>query len=118
MSHIIARQLLIPSFSALMPCPPIETAICLPFVPYLIPNGEDADDISLPEWKTIVRGCNGLFRDTTAPHSKSNLDNLMEALKNDWRAAKMSKYIYPVLVVEETQEEDEDVEGELSTNEH
>ena len=58
----------------------------------------------VPEWKTIVRKVNSLFRNTTAPHAKSNGDTLNEVLKMDWKINKPSKYIYPELMVEEEEE--------------
>ena len=96
-----------------LPAPPSECSVCLPFVPYLI---SDEEDEVLPEWKTILRCCNGMLRETTAPHSKSNLDNLMETLKGDWRAPKGSKYIYPVLIEEEIAVEEVD-DGEEDATE-
>ena len=67
-----------------------------------------------------MKACNGLFRHTTAPHSKSNMDNLNKALKSNWKHDKVSKYIYPVLVAEEevTEEapETENNEGEQRLN--
>ena len=45
----------------IMPYPPAEVAICLPFVPYLLPSGEEDDEYSLPEWRKIVRASNGPF---------------------------------------------------------
>ena len=93
----------------ILPTPPPEVSVSLPFVPYLLCDEED--DV-LPEWKTILRSCNGMLRETTAPHSKSNLDNLLETLKGDWRAPKSSKYIYPVLVEEEMAMEGVDNSGE------
>ena len=55
-----------------------------------------------------------MFRDTTAPHSKSNLENLKEALKGDWKLEKMSRYVFPVLVMDDDEEErNVDVEGTI-----
>ena len=95
----------------ILPSPPEEERICLPFIPYLI-CGQEEDDDSVPNWTTIVKAVNGMFRDTTAPHSKSNMAKLMETLKGDWKTTKMSKFCYPVLVEDENDEE-ENAEGEL-----
>ena len=48
------------------------------------------------------------------PHSKSNMENLKEALKTDWRKDKTTKYIYPQLPKQTrdmTTEDCDDVEG-------
>ena len=48
------------------------------------------------------------------PHSKSNMENLKEALKTDWRKDKTTKYIYPQLpkrTGDVTTEDCDDVEG-------
>ena len=75
---------------------------------------QDDSEEDFPEWKTIVKAVNGMMRETTAPHSKSNMTNLMETLKGDWKAKKLSKFIYPVLVEEEALE-DVNIEGEPTT---
>ena len=49
---------------AVLPSPPEEVEVCLPFIPYLIDDREEDDSI-LPSWKAIVKGVNGMFRDTT-----------------------------------------------------
>ena len=66
---------------------PDNFEIRLPFTPYLIDDRTEEveeDDVILPDWVAIVSACNGMFRDTTAPHSKSNMSNLRETLKTDW----------------------------------
>ena len=99
----------------ILPSPPEEDAVCLPFVPYIIDSREEDDEPrSIPKWKTIVKATNGLFRETSAPHSKSNLENLYEALKTDWKAPKKTKYIYPELISEEDDIEEVNIEGMYS----
>ena len=102
----------------ILPPPPENTRVCLPFAPYLICEQEENDE-EVPRWKALVRAVNGIFQNTMAPHSKSNMDTLNEVLKNDWKVQKVSKYIYPVLVPKEEEtdavEETENVEGEKET---
>ena len=94
----------------ILPASQEEANTCLPFIPYLLwDQEEECEDV--PDWKTIVKACNGLFRETTAPHSKSNLNTLKEALKTEWKIKKVSKYIYPVLITEDTEPERENIEG-------
>ena len=89
------------------PFPPENTKVCLPFIPYLVDERDvEEDELTLPKWGTMVKAACQLFRKNSAPHSKSNLDNLREALKGDWKAEKASKYCYPQLEVED----DNDVE--------
>ncbi len=67
--------------------------IRLPVTPYLVDDrDEDEEDLVLPEWSAILTACNRMFRDTVAPHSESNMENLKEALKTDWRKEKTTKY--------------------------
>ena len=89
----------------MMPFPPEDSNICLPFVPYILDDREEDDGgAPVPRWTVVVKAVNGLFRRTTTPHSKSNMDTLTEALKGDWRQDRQSKYLYPEL---ETGEDDE-----------
>ena len=55
-----------------------------------------------------------MFRETSAPHSKSTMETLKEALKSDWRSLKTTKHIYPMLIQEEDEENVEEVEGETT----
>ena len=90
-----------------MPEPPLETNICLPFIPYLIEAGEE-EEVSLPGWGAVVKAAGGMFRAPTPPHSKSNMNNLLETLKTDWKVEKTTKYIYPELTVDEEEDEEGD----------
>ena len=72
----------------LMPDSPENATICLPFVPYLLADADGEMDV--PRWPKIVRAVTGMFRSPTPPHSKSNMDNLQEVLKSDWKAIKNS----------------------------
>ena len=98
-----------------MPFPPENVKVCLPFVPYLVDDREEEEDMSIPRWNTIVRSVNVLFRDNTAPHGKSNMTNLLEALKGDWKAEKRSKYTFPEIQLEEDVAESQDHTG-MHTN--
>ena len=55
-----------------------------------------------------------MFRETSAPHSKSTMETLKEALKSDWRSLKTTKHVYPMLIQEEDEENMEEVEGETT----
>ena len=83
---------------------------CLPFIPYLIKEFEDENE-ETPSWKTMVRACNGLFQNNSAPHSKSNMMTLQEMLKGDWKAAKGSKYNWPEINLEKPEPMEETGEG-------
>ena len=51
-----------------------------------------------------------LFAAAVAPHNKSNMDNLVEILKNDkvdWRKIKVAKYTFLRAQVEDLQPQDE-----------
>ena len=92
----------------IFPFPPENTRVCLPFVPFLIGDEqEEEDDSNIPRWNNLVKAVNGLLRDNTAPHCKSNMENLKEALKGDWKADKRSKYAYPVFEFDDNDDEDE-----------
>ena len=96
----------------ILPTPPEDLQVCLPFIPYLIDDGEDdEEEVTLPRWSTMVRSVTGLFQGNSAPHSKSNMVNLRETLKGDWKAGKRSKYSYPEIELEENNEETEDPAG-------
>ena len=83
-------------FVPILPSPPDNFSIKLPFAPYLLDDREtEEEELDLPGWPAIVSACMGLFRNTSAPHAKSNMVNLKEVLKTDWRKDKRSKYIYP-----------------------
>ena len=89
-----------------MPQPPENLKICLPFLPYLIDGGdEDLEEMMVPGWNLMVRSVIGLFHGNSAPHSKSNMGTLREALKGDWKAEKRSKYTYPEIELEEVRED-------------
>ena len=89
-----------------MPDTPEGTSVCLPFVPYLLGTEEEDDAQSfIPTWAKIVRATVGMFRTPTPRHSKSNVTNLEEALKTDWKQQKRTKYIYPEITMEEEEEE-------------
>ena len=94
----------------IFPWPQHEEKICLPFIPYLITETEDDED-QVPSWRNMVKACNGLFRDNSAPHSKSNMVNLLEAMKGDWKANKPSKYTWPELIRDEPETVNGDTEG-------
>ena len=84
------------------PFPPENTKVCLPFIPYLVDDRDgEEDDLTLPKWGQMVQAASSLFKNNSAPHSKSNFDNLKEAIKGDWKAEKPSKYCYPELEVED-----------------
>ena len=96
----------------ILPTPPEDLQVCLPFIPYLIDDGEDdEEEVTLPRWSTMVRSVTGLFQGNSAPHSKSNMVNLRETLKGDWKADKRFKYSYPEIELEENNEETEDPAG-------
>ena len=97
----------------MMPEAPEGPAICLPFVPYLLVEGEDDDEREVPCWAMIARAVGGMFRAPTPPHSKSNMDNLSEVLKTDWKVDKKSKYIFPEIGVDEDDVEPEHHEGKI-----
>ena len=97
-----------------MPFPPENLKVCLPFIPYLVDDSEEElDDLRVPKWTTIVRAVTGLFRENSAPHSKSNMGNLREALKGDWKLEKKSKYAYPEIELNEDVEEMENSRGNM-----
>ena len=91
---------------SVLPSPPENAEVCLPFIPYLIDDREEeGEEEVLPSWTSIVRAVNGMFRDNTAPHGKSTMDSLREGLKGDWKAEKRSKYCYPEFELEDDPEE-------------
>ena len=103
---------------SLLPFPPENHSVCLPFIPYLIEDNEDdQDEAGVPGWNSVVRAVVGLFRGNSAPHSKSNMGNLKEALKGDWKTEKRSKYAYPEIELEEETEDTENIEGKQKPNE-
>ena len=91
---------------SVLPSAPENAAVCLPFMPYLIDDREEVgEEDSLPGWATMVRAVNGMFRNNTAPHSKSTMDSLREVLKGDWKAEKRSKYCYPEIELDDEDQE-------------
>ena len=76
----------------------------LPTMPFLIDNREVEEealpDLPLPTSLELKEAIFKLFSDTTAPHMKSNMDKLHDALQGDWRKTKPSKYTFPVQAAE------------------
>ena len=67
-----------------MPGQPEHFRIPLPFTPYLwIQTGEEEEEVDIPDFTTVLLACVGFFRDTSAPHIKSNYGTLMTILKTD-----------------------------------
>ena len=66
----------------------------LPTMPYIIDAREVEDeelaDLELPTSWDLKQAVFNLFRKVSAPHMKSTMDNLKEALKGDWRKPKVS----------------------------
>ena len=65
----------------------------LPTMPYIIDAREVEDDevadLELPSSWELKQAVYNLFKKVSAPHMKSNMDNLKEALKGDWRKPKV-----------------------------
>ena len=96
----------------MMPSPPESLKVCLPFIPYLIDDTEEEEEEAvLPGWNQLVRAVIGMFRGNSAPHSKSNMTNLREVMKGDWKADKKSKYSYPEIDLVDDVEDGTNVEG-------
>jgi hypothetical protein len=76
----------------------------LPTMPYLIDGrevtGEEMAELCLPSSMDLKEALFKLFSGGSAPHTKSNMDKLREALQGDWRKAKASKYTFPRLAAE------------------
>ena len=76
----------------------------LPTMPYLIDNreveAEEMAEISLPASMDLKEAVYKLFSGVEAPHTKSNMDKLREALQGDWKKAKLAKYSFPELAAE------------------
>ena len=76
----------------------------LPTMPYLIDarevEGEEMAGLCLPTSMELKEAFFKLFSEGSAPHTKSNMDKLREALQGDWRKAKASKYSFPRLAEE------------------
>ena len=98
----------------ILPIPPNEEEVCLPFVPYVIDGREDDENNCVPTWAKMVKAVNGMFRGTSAPHSKSSMSTLKEALRGDWKTEKPSKHVYPVLQVDEEAQEEPGDGGRIS----
>ena len=65
----------------------------LPTMPYIIDardvEEEEAANLELPSSWDLKQAVFNLFRKVSAPHMKSNMDNLKEAMKGDWRKPKV-----------------------------
>ena len=77
-----------------MPGQPDNLRIPLPFTPYLW-NQSGEEEVDIPDFTVVLSACVGLFRGTSAPHIKSNHENLITVLKTDWRKTVSSKYTFP-----------------------
>lgn len=81
----------------------------LPTMPYLIDTreveGEGMAELCLPSSKELKEAVFKLFSEGSAPHTKSNMDKLREALQGDWKKAKASRYSFPRLAAEGEEEE-------------
>ena len=64
-------------------------------MPYIIDSREVEDeevaDLDLPSSWNLKEGTYNLFKKVSAPHMKSNMDNLKEALKSDWKKPKVKR---------------------------
>ena len=78
-------------------------------MPYLIDAREVAEEemaeLCLPSSMDLKEALFKLFSGGSAPHTKSNMDKLREALQGDWRKAKASKYTFPRLAAEGEEDE-------------
>ena len=76
----------------------------LPTMPYLIDNreveAEAMSEVSLPTSMDLKEAVYKLFSGVEAPHTKSNMDKLREALQGDYKKAKPAKYTFPGLAAE------------------
>ena len=76
----------------------------LPTMPYIIDTREVEEDamadLQLPSSMELKEVVFNLFSEVNGPHLKSSMDKLREALRGDWRKAKLSKYSFPKLVAE------------------
>ena len=82
----------------------------LPTMPYLIDGREVGDEgleeLCLPTSMELKEEVFKLFSGGVAPHTKSNMDKLREALAGDWRKARPSKYTLPGLAAEGDDDEE------------
>lgn len=82
----------------------------LPTMPYLIDGREVGDEgleeVCLPTSMELKEEVFKLFSGGVAPHTKSNMDKLREALAGDWRKARPSKYTLPGLAAEGDDDEE------------
>ena len=82
----------------------------LPTMPYLIDGREVGDEgleeLCLPTSMELKEEVFKLFSGGVAPHTKSNMDKLREALVGDWRKARPSKYTLPGLAAEGDDDEE------------
>ena len=69
----------------------------LPSMPYIIDGREAAEEeeLSLPSSAEIKTAYCNLFVNPSAPHVRSNMDNVYEVLGGDWRKAKPARYCFP-----------------------
>ena len=76
----------------------------LPTMPYIIDSREvDSErmaELPLPSSMELKEAVFKLFSGGSAPHTKSNMDKLREALQGDWKKAKASRYTFPRLPAE------------------
>ena len=74
----------------------------LPSMPYIIDqrDTEDEETMTLPTSWNIKSAYMRLFTTPSAPHVKSSMDNLREAMQGDWRKDKPAKYCFPPPVQE------------------
>ena len=65
----------------------------LPTMPYIIDSREveeeELADLALPSSWELKQAVYNLFKKVSAPHMKSNMDNLKETMKGDWKKPKV-----------------------------
>ena len=105
------------TYAVFMPTPEWAGECGLPSVPFLIDprlgSDEDTDDVILPTSMQVKKSYTDLFTNCSAPHNKSGMDNLAEALKGAWRKEKVAKYNFPVPREEDPDPRPEPTEGKL-----
>ena len=70
-------------------------------MPYIIDarevEAEELAELQLPSSWDLKEGVYNLFKKVSAPHMKSNMDNLNEALKTDWKKTKVRMMVMTAL---------------------
>ena len=76
----------------------------IPTMPYIIDSRDVEDEglseLELPSSRQLKEAIYNLFSGRAAPHLKSSMDKLREALQGDWRKEKLARYTFPELAGE------------------